>query len=136
MGVPKKIWSFQDCRIYTHFSEGPSYFHLMTQPYRKFAVVIWEGLVTHSHMIHSYSDCTWLLLQQCLSDSETKWPSTKLQGNNYAQNKWNNNLKFLHDGTTFNIYIYKAVCPLVTISCKILGPCKAYWISLFLSYFF
>ena len=39
MGVPKKIWSFKACRIYTHLSEGPSYFDLMTQPYRKFAAV-------------------------------------------------------------------------------------------------
>ena len=38
-GVPKKFWSFQDCRNYIHLSEGPSYFDLMTQPYRKFAAV-------------------------------------------------------------------------------------------------
>ena len=41
-GVPKKFWSYQYCGKYHHFSESLSYFHLMTQPFRKFtAVTFW-----------------------------------------------------------------------------------------------
>ena len=39
-GVPKKFWLYQYCGKYNHFSEGLSYFDLMTQPYRKFADVL------------------------------------------------------------------------------------------------
>ena len=66
----------------------------------------------HSHMIHSYIDYTWLLLQQCLWLSDNH-QLNKLQGNKCVAdddaNKWNNNLKFLHGKGTFNILnIYKS----------------------------